>query len=537
MPYLKEENAGTAECCLVWGETSRDCGGKEEAASRSRKSRRRSRVGRGDCNATTGVAGISLIEEQGGWQAQQSCSLGGRRRAPVGVRWCTRGHHALPNGSFEGSRLPLSAPPPPFGPPHRLILVNCQELLERAGGEVRQVGAEQPGGRGDLVVRLLRLTAPGFPRVGILPDCGFSRGSPFNSGVAPFLPYFNLIGFQVLEVNSRANLSIPFHSTPFHYQSYLMLFKITGHRVKVMGPQLHLDLRWQLGDGTTWRPAGAWLLLLNPLSPNANNHTTQGVGIRLCTVANDDDVVGMLLLVVGAAGTVDISKVQEISEELVGLACSGVRSETSLGAKTVSGFTCGLNGNIPAALNPAIAFLGVAACAQASKHGRGRNRYMDAPGVISRNNGKTKPGWSDRGSNPCSLEREPKAASSGTIPICENPGVTRPGIESGSTRWDVSRLTALATVAPRAAQVPRAISTQRTTPLPSRTTPPGAYQSMCTFKCTQVTAVTRFKGWFQKCWNNRGECVCDIAWQQRSPRLPGTWKLSRGLARRGYYRH
>ncbi|KAJ8876002.1 hypothetical protein PR048_023910 [Dryococelus australis] len=35
------------------------------------------------------------------------------------------------------------------------------------------------------------------------------------------------------------------------------------------------------------------------------------------------------------------------------------------------------------------------------------------------------------------------AASSGTIPTCENPGVTRPGIESGSSCWEASRLTAL----------------------------------------------------------------------------------------------
>ncbi|KAJ8865737.1 hypothetical protein PR048_033258 [Dryococelus australis] len=60
------------------------------------------------------------------------------------------------------------------------------------------------------------------------------------------------------------------------------------------------------------------------------------VGTRLCTVANDDDVVGVLLLVVGAIGVadiVDVSKVQEVAEELVGLACSGVRHETSPGAK------------------------------------------------------------------------------------------------------------------------------------------------------------------------------------------------------------
>ncbi|KAJ8881496.1 hypothetical protein PR048_017977 [Dryococelus australis] len=34
------------------------------------------------------------------------------------------------------------------------------------------------------------------------------------------------------------------------------------------------------------------------------------------------------------------------------------------------------------------------------------------------------------------------AASSGTIPTCENSGVTRPGIEPGSPRWKASRLTA-----------------------------------------------------------------------------------------------
>ncbi|KAJ8888933.1 hypothetical protein PR048_008427 [Dryococelus australis] len=35
-----------------------------------------------------------------------------------------------------------------------------------------------------------------------------------------------------------------------------------------------------------------------------------------------------------------------------------------------------------------------------------------------------------------------KAASSGTIPTCENPGVIRPGIEPGSPRWEASKLTA-----------------------------------------------------------------------------------------------
>ncbi|KAJ8879824.1 hypothetical protein PR048_020432 [Dryococelus australis] len=34
------------------------------------------------------------------------------------------------------------------------------------------------------------------------------------------------------------------------------------------------------------------------------------------------------------------------------------------------------------------------------------------------------------------------AASSGTIPTCENPGVARPGIEPGSPWWEASRLTA-----------------------------------------------------------------------------------------------
>ncbi|KAJ8877590.1 hypothetical protein PR048_022045 [Dryococelus australis] len=34
------------------------------------------------------------------------------------------------------------------------------------------------------------------------------------------------------------------------------------------------------------------------------------------------------------------------------------------------------------------------------------------------------------------------AASLGTIPTCENPGMTRPGIEPGSPRWEVSSLTA-----------------------------------------------------------------------------------------------
>ncbi|KAJ8872518.1 hypothetical protein PR048_026124 [Dryococelus australis] len=34
-----------------------------------------------------------------------------------------------------------------------------------------------------------------------------------------------------------------------------------------------------------------------------------------------------------------------------------------------------------------------------------------------------------------------KPASSGTIPACENPGVTRPGIELGSPWWEASRLT------------------------------------------------------------------------------------------------
>ncbi|KAJ8877621.1 hypothetical protein PR048_022076 [Dryococelus australis] len=37
--------------------------------------------------------------------------------------------------------------------------------------------------------------------------------------------------------------------------------------------------------------------------------------------------------------------------------------------------------------------------------------------------------------------RQP-AASSGTIPTCENPGVNRPGIEPGSPRWEASRSTA-----------------------------------------------------------------------------------------------
>ncbi|KAJ8891115.1 hypothetical protein PR048_010626 [Dryococelus australis] len=34
------------------------------------------------------------------------------------------------------------------------------------------------------------------------------------------------------------------------------------------------------------------------------------------------------------------------------------------------------------------------------------------------------------------------AASAGTIPTCENPGVTRPEIEPGSPWWDASSLTA-----------------------------------------------------------------------------------------------
>ncbi|KAJ8896041.1 hypothetical protein PR048_001382 [Dryococelus australis] len=45
----------------------------------------------------------------------------------------------------------------------------------------------------------------------------------------------------------------------------------------------------------------------------------RSVGIRLCTVATDVDVVGVLLLVVWAVGVadiVDISKVQEVEEEL-----------------------------------------------------------------------------------------------------------------------------------------------------------------------------------------------------------------------------
>ncbi|KAJ8874278.1 hypothetical protein PR048_025122 [Dryococelus australis] len=40
------------------------------------------------------------------------------------------------------------------------------------------------------------------------------------------------------------------------------------------------------------------------------------------------------------------------------------------------------------------------------------------------------------------------AVSSGTIPTCENPGVTRPGIESVSPWWEASMLTPSATVAP-----------------------------------------------------------------------------------------
>ncbi|KAJ8877302.1 hypothetical protein PR048_021756 [Dryococelus australis] len=48
---------------------------------------------------------------------------------------------------------------------------------------------------------------------------------------------------------------------------------------------------------------------------------------------------------------VDVSKVQEVS----GLACSDVRSDTSLGAKAVFGINCGSNGNIPVAQNPDIA--------------------------------------------------------------------------------------------------------------------------------------------------------------------------------------
>ncbi|KAJ8868470.1 hypothetical protein PR048_029998 [Dryococelus australis] len=74
-----------------------------------------------------------------------------------------------------------------------------------------------------------------------------------------------------------------------------------------------------------------------------------GVGIRLCTVTNDVDVVGMMLMVdgdVGVAGIVDVS-----------IACSGVRYDTSLGTKAVSGITCGLNGNISVAINPDTAFL------------------------------------------------------------------------------------------------------------------------------------------------------------------------------------
>ncbi|KAJ8870842.1 hypothetical protein PR048_027143 [Dryococelus australis] len=40
------------------------------------------------------------------------------------------------------------------------------------------------------------------------------------------------------------------------------------------------------------------------------------------------------------------------------------------------------------------------------------------------------------------------ATSFGTIPACENPGATSPGIESGSPSWEVSSLNCYTTAAP-----------------------------------------------------------------------------------------
>ncbi|KAJ8871753.1 hypothetical protein PR048_028090 [Dryococelus australis] len=45
---------------------------------------------------------------------------------------------------------------------------------------------------------------------------------------------------------------------------------------------------------------------------------------------------------------------------------------------------------------------------------------------------KTRAGMQEKGKRETPEKRRQPAASSGTIPTCENPGVARPGIEPGS---------------------------------------------------------------------------------------------------------
>ncbi|KAJ8897037.1 hypothetical protein PR048_002383 [Dryococelus australis] len=61
--------------------------------------------------------------------------------------------------------------------------------------------------------------------------------------------------------------------------------------------------------------------------------------------------------------------------------------------------------------------------------------------------GETRREWSSAGMQRRGKREIPEvthrpAVSSGTIPICENPGVTRPGIELGSPWWEARNLTA-----------------------------------------------------------------------------------------------
>ncbi|KAJ8879379.1 hypothetical protein PR048_019987 [Dryococelus australis] len=172
----------------------------------------------------------------------------------------------------------------------------------------------------------------GFLGISHFPTLTFRRCSILTS--------ITLIGSQGFDFNAVRTQSV---SAKFAYE----------HSPDYTQPHAGGPSKWQ--SLNRWSAKGVW-----------RNGRRGAVGIRICTVTNEVDVVGVLLLVngsLGVAGIVDVSKVQEVA----GLICNGVRSETSLGAKAAFGITCGSNMNIPVALNPDIAFLGIS---------RGRSPYL-----------------------------------------------------------------------------------------------------------------------------------------------------------------